>query len=81
MFLGPVVEPDCSYSRTLTRTAIKALGFDRLPTFAHIAMDGTLEGKSEGWQPNGVAGHRRQPVQGDELDSPVVERDGDPAPF
>jgi hypothetical protein len=28
------------------------MGLDRLPVFAHVAMDGTLEGKAEGWQPD-----------------------------
>ena len=28
------------------------LGIERLPAFVHVAMDGTIEGKAEGWQPD-----------------------------
>ena len=80
LFLGPIAnrvmvfaDPDAA--------AIKALGFDRLPTFAHIAMDGTLEGKTEGWRPNEwqpIVDHLAKVMS---WTSTVVERDGDPAPF
>lgn len=80
LFLGPVA------NRTLVfadpdSTAIKALGFDRLPTFAHIAMDGTLEAKTEGWQPKewqSIADHLSEVMS---WTPTVVERDGDPAAF
>jgi hypothetical protein len=51
MFLGPWVNTILTFADPQSE-AIKGLGFDRLPTFAHIAMDGTLEGKTEGWQPS-----------------------------
>jgi hypothetical protein len=50
MFLGPWVNSLLTFADPES-TAIKAMGFERLPAFAHIAMDGTLEGKAEGWQP------------------------------
>jgi hypothetical protein len=50
LFLGPWVNSLLTFADP-DSTAIKGMGFERLPTFAHIAMDGTLEGKAEGWQP------------------------------
>ena len=50
MFLGPwardvltFVDPD--------RVAVKGFGFERLPAFVHLAMDGTIANAAEGWQP------------------------------
>jgi hypothetical protein len=51
LFLGPWVNTILTFADP-EREAIKGMGFDRLPVFAHIAMDGTLEGKAEGWQPD-----------------------------
>ena len=34
------------------RAAINGLGIERLPAFVHVAMDGTIEGKAEGWNPS-----------------------------
>lgn len=50
LFLGPWVNSLLTFADPES-TAIKGMGFDRLPAFAHVAMDGTLEGKAEGWQP------------------------------
>ena len=50
LFLGPWVNTILTFADP-EREAIKGMGFERLPVFAHIAMDGTLEGKAEGWRP------------------------------
>lgn len=80
MFLGPIANRLLVFTDPES-TAIKALGFDRLPVFAHIAMDGTIEGKSEGWQPREWQAISDNLAKVMSWTSPVVERDGDPAPF
>jgi hypothetical protein len=80
LFLGPWVNTLLTFSDPES-TAIKGMGFERLPVLAHIAMDGTLEGKAEGWQPaewQAIVDHLAEVMS---WSSTVVERDGDPAPF
>ncbi len=80
MFLGPIANRLLVFCDPES-TAIKGLGFDKLPTFAHIAQDGTLEAKTEGWQPKewqAIADHLAKVMS---WTPTVVERDGDPAPF
>ncbi len=80
MFLGPIVnnllvfpDPDS--------VIIKAFGIERLPAFVHIAMDGTVDGKAEGWKPREWQAVADNLARVTGWSSPVVERDGDPAPF
>lgn len=80
MFLGPWVNTLLTFADPQS-DAIKGMGFDRLPTFAHVAMDGTLEGKAVGWQPaewQSVVDNLAKVLS---WSTTVVERDGDPAPF
>jgi hypothetical protein len=80
LFLGPWVNSLLTFADP-EREAIKGMGLERLPVFAHIAMDGTLEGKAEGWQPaewQSVADNMAKVLSWTSI---VVERDGDPAPF
>lgn len=61
--------------------AIKAFGFETLPAVVHLAMDGTVAGAVEGWDP--VAWreltHRLSRVLG--WSEPAVPALDDPAPF
>jgi hypothetical protein len=50
MFLGPLVNELLTFADP-DKAAITGLGIERLPAFVHVAMDGTVEGKAEGWQP------------------------------
>jgi hypothetical protein len=80
LFLGQWVNTLLTFADP-EREALKAMGLERLPVFAHIAMDGTLEGKAEGWQPaewQAVADNLSKKMSWTHT---VVERDGDPAPF
>ncbi|HUR77463.1 MAG TPA: hypothetical protein VMZ22_05920 [Acidimicrobiales bacterium] len=80
MFLGPWVNSLLTFADP-DRSAIEGFGFDRLPVFAHVAMDGTLEGSAVGWQPpewQAVADNLAR-VTG--WTTTVVDREGDPAPF
>ena len=80
MFLGPIVNNLLVFADP-DSTAIKGMGFDRLPVFAHIAMDGTLEGKAEGWQPAEWQKVTDNLAKVTGWTSTVVERDGDPGAF
>ncbi len=50
LFLGPLVNELLTFADP-DRAAITGLEIGRLPAFVHVAMDGTIEGKAEGWQP------------------------------
>jgi hypothetical protein len=80
LFLGPWVNTLLTFSDP-DRTAIGGLGLERLPVFAHIAMDGTIEGKAEGWQPSEWQAVAENLARVTSWSFPIVERDGDPAPF
>ncbi|MDP1793324.1 MAG: hypothetical protein Q8K63_04220 [Acidimicrobiales bacterium] len=80
MFLGPVVNRLLIFPDPNSEI-IKALGIERLPSFVHVAMDGTVEGKSEGWQPKQWQSIADTLAKMTGWSSPVVEREGDPAPF
>jgi len=79
-FLGPLVNEFLTFSDP-DSSAIKGMGLTRLPAFVHVAMDGTIEGKSEGWQPNEWQAICDNLARVTSWSSPVVERDGDPAAF
>jgi len=49
-FLGPWAEEILTFYDT-DRTAVKALGLERLPAIVHLGMDGTVVGVAEGWHP------------------------------
>jgi hypothetical protein len=80
MFLGPWVNSLLTFADP-DRSAIEGLGLERLPVFLHIAMDGTVEGKAEGWQPSEWQAVADNLARVTSWSTPVVERDGDPAPF
>ena len=80
MFLGPWVNSILTFADP-EREAINGMGFTRLPVFAHIAMDGTIEGKAEGWQPDEWQAVADNLARVTSWSSPIVEREGDPAPF
>ncbi len=80
MFLGPIVNRLLVFSDPNSEL-IKTLGAEKLPAFVHVAMDGTVEGKSEGWNPREWQAIADNLARVNGWSSPVVERDGDPAPF
>jgi hypothetical protein len=80
MFLGPIVNNLLTFADP-DSTIIKALGLERLPAFAFVAMDGTVEVKAEGWQPKEWQVVTDRIAQFTGWTTTVVEREGDPAPF
>lgn len=80
VFLGPIVNNLLTFADP-DRTALNGLGLGHLPVFAHIAMDGTMEGKAEGWHPNEWQAVADNLARVTSWSAPVVFRDGDPANF
>jgi len=79
-FLGPIVNNLLVFADP-DRTAINGMGLTHLPVFAHVAMDGTIEGKAEGWDPPAWQKVADNLARVTSWSSPVVERDGDPGRF
>jgi hypothetical protein len=79
-FLGPWVE------RTLTfadpdRQAVKALGLNELPAFAHIRQDATLVGAAQGWDPEDWRAVASGLAKDMSWSRPLIPEPGDPAPY
>lgn len=79
-FLGPVAQGVLTFSDP-DRSAIGGFGIERMPAIIHLAMDGTVEGAAQGWNPaewkavtSGLATKMR-------WTSPLIPAPGDPGPF
>lgn len=49
-FLGPIVDEVLTLSDA-DRGIVEGAGIEQLPAFLHIAQDGTVIGRAEGWNP------------------------------
>lgn len=79
-FLGRHAEETLTFVDA-DRSVVKGFGLERLPAFVHVAMDATIAGAAEGWNPaawravaDGLAVMTR-------WTAPVIPQVGDPAPF
>ena len=79
-FLGPdatdyltFVDPEAALT--------KAVGISRLPALLHLALDGTVEGLAEGWDPAEWRSITENLAKVMSWHRPVVPDRGDPAPF
>jgi hypothetical protein len=80
LFLGPHARDTLTFADP-DRVAIKGFGFERLPAFVHIAMDGTIANSAEGWNPpewKVVADHLAVVTS---WKAPVIPIASDPGPF
>jgi hypothetical protein len=79
-FLGPWADELLTFADP-DRAAIKGFGFERLPAFVHVAMDGTVVNAAEGWNPvewRRVSEHLARVTS---WLAPVVPGSKDPGPF
>jgi hypothetical protein len=79
-FLGPWADEVLTFADP-DRSAIKGFGFERLPAFVHVAMDGTVVNAAEGWNPRQwrtVADHLAKVTS---WLAPLVPGPKDPGPF
>jgi hypothetical protein len=79
-FLGPhadelmcFVDPD--------REVVKALGLKELPAFAHVALDLTIVGTAEGWDPETWRPIIENLADVMSWSRPQIPKPGDPVPF
>jgi hypothetical protein len=79
-FLGPWVERlmvFCDEDRSLTR----ALGITEVPAFVHLAMDLTIAGVAEGWDPETWRPVAENLAETMSWSRPAIPRPGDPVPY
>jgi hypothetical protein len=79
-FLGPWSQEILTFPDP-ERLAVKAFGVERLPALLHVAMDGTLLGAAEGWQPAEWRAVTDRLARLMSWTAPVVPEPRDPGPF
>jgi hypothetical protein len=79
-FLGPWAQEMLTFSDP-DRTAVKGLGLEWLPAIVHLAMDGTIAGAAEGWDPWAWKAVTDNLSRVTAWSRPLVPAVGDPAPY
>lgn len=79
-FLGPWAREILTFCDP-EREAVKALGLERLPALVHLAIDGTVAGAAEGWDPHEWKAVTTELSRVMSWTRPVLPALGDPAPF
>jgi len=80
MFLGPYAEDFLTFADP-DRTAVKALGLERLPALVHIRQDLSIAGASEGWDPPEWKAITDNLSRAMSWSKPLIPAPGDPAPY
>lgn len=80
LFLGPYSREVLTFADP-DREIVKAFGFERLPTFAHVAMDGTVVNAAEGWTPSEWHKVAEDLARYTSWRGPVIPTEKDPGPF
>lgn len=79
-FLGELTEQAITFADT-DREFIKALGAKELPAFVHLALDRSVVGIAEGWDPETwrpIADHLAEMMS---WTAPTMLKTGDPVPY
>ena len=63
------------------RTFIKALGCNELPAFVHVALDGTVAGMAQGWDPDAWRPIAANLAEMMSWSRPPIPETGDPVPY
>lgn len=79
-FLGTWAEETLVFTDP-DRAVVRAFGLERLPAFVHVAMDGTLAGAAEGWDPSAWQTVANELARMTRWRAPVIPAPSDPAPF
>ncbi len=79
-FLGPLAERFLTFADP-ERTAVKALGLQRLPALVHIGTDLTVAGAAEGWHPTEWREICNRLTRLMSWGKVLIPHRGDPAPF
>lgn len=63
------------------RSVVKGFQIERTPAFVHVAMDGTIAGAAEGWDPPAWQAVADELARMTKWRAPVIAAIGGPAPF
>jgi len=63
------------------RSVVKGFALESVPAFVHVAMDGTIAGAAEGWDPPAWQAVADELARMTSWKAPVIPAIGDPAPF
>ena len=63
------------------RSVVQGFGLEQLPSFVHVAMDATIAGAAEGWDPPAWKAVADQLARMTSWRAPVIPIPGDPAPY
>lgn len=80
IFLGPWARELLTFPDP-DRAIVKAFALERLPAFVHVAMDATIQGASEGWDPLEWRAIAEELAEITAWRAPVVPQPSDPGPF
>ena len=79
-FLGPWAEEILTFADP-DRTAVKALGLERLPALVHVRPDLSVAGTAEGWDPATWRDVTAELSRAMRWTHPVIPAAGDPAAY
>lgn len=79
-FLGPLAERFPTFCDA-DREFVTASGLDRLPAFIHVALDGSVVGRAEGWNPDEWKAVAASLAEQMSWSVPHIPLTGDPVPY
>lgn len=79
-FLGPWSDEILTFADP-DRAFVESAGLERLPAFCHVALDGSLAGVAEGWDPEEWDTVSKNLARIMSWRSPLIPGPGDPVPF
>jgi hypothetical protein len=79
-FLGPLAEEFMCFVDP-DREAVKAIGLSELPAFVHVALDLTIVGAAQGWDPETWRPVVENLAEVMSWSRPQIPKPGDPVPF
>lgn len=80
VFLGPWAREILTFSDP-DRAVVNSFGLSQIPAFVHVAMDATIAGSAEGWDPAEWRDVADQLATITSWRAPVIPQPSDPGPF